>query len=119
MLQHPLLMFVTGSGQTGWTLLPADANADPVRIDAPARLRAGSSTLLLEACTAGLGVARLPLALGEPARAAGALQTLLPGWQARPVPVHAVFPSSRLLSPAVRAFIDHSAAEFEPSPGGA
>lgn len=116
LVQHPLLMFATGSGQTGWWLRPADGTGSEQRFDAAARVRCGSSTLLLEACAAGLGIARLPLALAAPARAAGRLLPVLPGWQPRPVPVHAVFPSRRLLAPPVRAFIEHAVAAMASSP---
>lgn len=109
--QHALLMFTTGSGRSGWALRPAGAAGPEQRIDGTARLRSGSNTLLLESCSAGLGIARLPRALGEPAVAAGRLQPVLPGWEAKPAPVSAVFPSNRLLSPTVRAFIDLALAQ--------
>ena len=37
---------------------------------------------------------------------------LLPGWARAPVPVHAVFPSSRYLTPKLRAFIDLAMGRF-------
>lgn len=57
---------------------------------------------------AGLGVARLPLIIAAGAVQAGQLAQVLAGWSAKSAPVHAVFPSSRYLSPKVRAFIDHA-----------
>lgn len=113
---HELLMFSTGSGRSGWTLLPPPDQAGPAhRIERQGRVRTDSIGLLLEACRAGLGIARLPLAtaLAEPE---GALVPVLPQWTPQPVPVHAVFPSNRLMSPKVRAFVDHAVAEFEPAP---
>lgn len=115
--EHALLMFSTGSGRTEWTLLPPEPGAAVERIErrtgAPVRVRAGSISLLLQACLAGLGVARLPLHTVQ-AHAAGLLQPVLPAWTPQPVPVHAVFPSNRFVAPKVRAFIDHAVAAFDP-----
>jgi LysR family transcriptional regulator, regulator for bpeEF and oprC len=115
--EHTLLMFSTGSGRTEWTLLPPEPGAAVERIErrggAPTRVRAGSISLLLQACLAGLGVARLPLHTVQ-AHAAGALAPVLPAWTPQPVPVHAVFPSNRFVAPKVRAFIDHAVAAFDP-----
>jgi len=48
------------------------------------------------------------------ARGAGdALVRVLPDWAPAAVPVHAVFPSNRYLTPKVRAFVDHAAAAFD------
>jgi DNA-binding transcriptional LysR family regulator len=38
--------------------------------------------------------------------ASGALVRVLPDWSPPAIPVHALFPSSRYLTPKVRAFID-------------
>jgi LysR family transcriptional regulator, regulator for bpeEF and oprC len=118
--EHTLLMFSTGSGRTEWTLLPHAPGGAVERIErrggAPARVRAGSISLLLDTCRAGLGIARLPLHTVQ-AHAAAELVPVLPAWTPQPVPVHAVFPSSRFIAPKVRAFIDHAVAHFEPPVG--
>ena len=117
--EHALLMFATGSGRTEWTLLPAGADAPAERIErrsgAAPRVRAGSISLLLQACVDGLGIARLPLHTAQ-AHGSDRLQPVLPGWTPQPVPVHAVFPSRRFVAPKVRAFIDQAVAAFEPPP---
>lgn len=64
-----------------------------------------------DAAVAGLGVAQLPEIVARGARP-GALQRLLTDWSIDPVPVSAVFASSRYLAPKVRAFIDHAAESF-------
>jgi DNA-binding transcriptional LysR family regulator len=109
--RHALLLFSTGSGRTDWTLLPAGGGAAE-HIRGPGRVRSSSITLLLQACLAGLGIARLPLQLAA-CQPAGRLQPVLPGWTPQTAVVSAVFPSNRFLSPKVRAFIDHAAAELE------
>jgi DNA-binding transcriptional LysR family regulator len=118
--EHTLLMFSTGSGRTEWTLLPPEPGGMAERIErrsgASARVRAGSISLLLDTCRAGLGIARLPLHTVQ-AHATAELVPVLPAWTPQPVPVHAVFPSSRFIPPKVRAFIDHAVAHFEPPVG--
>ncbi len=113
---HALLMFATGSGRTDWTLLPPEPGAAVQRIErrggAPARVRANSISLLLQACLAGLGIARLPLHTVQ-AHAASLLVPVLPMWTPQPVPVHAVFPGHRFIAPKVRAFIDHAVEAFD------
>jgi LysR family transcriptional regulator, regulator for bpeEF and oprC len=114
--EHTLLMFSTGTGRSGWTLLPTQPEAGEgkaERIEKKGRVRSGSISLLLQTCLAGLGIARLPVHTVQ-AHAAGTLQAVLPGWVPQPAPVHAVFPSNRFLAPKVRAFIDHALAEFDP-----
>jgi DNA-binding transcriptional LysR family regulator len=115
--EHPLLMFSTGTGRSAWTLLPPEPGAPVERIErrgsAGPRVRAGSVSLLLQACVAGLGVARLPLAAAQ-LLPPGTLQPVLPDWTPEPVPVHAVFPGHRFMAPKLRAFVDHAVAHFEP-----
>jgi DNA-binding transcriptional LysR family regulator len=116
---HSLLMFATGSGRTEWTLLPPEPGAAVQRIErrggTPTRVRATSISLLLHACLAGLGIARLPLHTVQ-AHAVGLLMPVPPMWTPQPAPVHAVFPGHRFIAPKVRAFIDHAVAAFESSP---
>jgi DNA-binding transcriptional LysR family regulator len=47
--------------------------------------------------------------------AARRLVDVLPEWTRPDAPVHAVFPSSRLLTPKVRAFVDLAKVSFEAS----
>ena len=65
-----------------------------------------------DAAIRGLGIAQLPLAIASEAVAAGTLRRVLPDWEPLAVPVHAVFPSTRYLTPKVRVFIDLAAAAF-------
>lgn len=54
----------------------------------------------------GLGIVQLPRYMAEPHVAQGALVRVLPGWAGSPVPVHAVFASTRYMDPKVRGFVD-------------
>lgn len=60
---------------------------------------------LLAAAVAGLGVARVPDAIVSPEVRAGLLTRVLAQWEDE-VPVWAVYPPGRHLSPKVRTFVD-------------
>lgn len=106
--QHDLLLFTAGSHRSSWTLHDGGAST---RVTGNGRLRLNNSLGVCDAAVAGLGIAHLPLIVAQPWLANGALVRVLPAWQGEPVPVHAVFPSSRYLAPKVRAFIDHALAD--------
>ena len=105
MAAHALLMFVTASQRSNWSLHRGDERHS---VPGPPALRSTSSFLLRDAAIAGLGIARLPLVVLQPDEKRR-LRPLLTDWQLPPTPVHAVFPSNRLLAPTVRSFIDHAA----------
>jgi LysR family transcriptional regulator, regulator for bpeEF and oprC len=68
----------------------------------------------VRACAAqGLGIALLPHFQARPLVACRALKSVLPGWARTPVPVHALFASSRYLSPKVRGFVDLATRDFD------
>ena len=54
----------------------------------------------------GLGIAQLPQYMAEPHVVEGELVRVLPPWACIPVPVHAVFASTRYMDPKVRGFVD-------------
>lgn len=61
----------------------------------------------------GIGIAQLAYYVVMDQIASGALDIILPDWTLPSGIVHAVFPSRRGLSPAIRSFIDFLAAEFQ------
>ncbi len=101
--QHDLLMFTAGSHASGWRL---SRGPEQHRVDAPARLRINNSFSVRDAAIEGLGIAQLPLLVANESVASGALVRVLPDWSPPAIPIHALFPSSRYLTPKVRAFID-------------
>lgn len=79
------------------------------RIAAGGVLRSNSADILRTAALSGLGIALLPSwAVGDDLRS-GALTRILPGCEPPPSEVYAVYPSNRLMSAKVRAFVDHLA----------
>jgi DNA-binding transcriptional LysR family regulator len=109
--QHELLVFSGGAHRQSWHLA-RDGREE--RIDPRARLRINNSLAVRDAAASALGIAQLPLVVAAPLVATGGLVAVLPEWSPPRVPVNAVFPSTRYLTPKVRAFVDHAAAEFEP-----
>jgi DNA-binding transcriptional LysR family regulator len=108
--RHDLLRFSGGSHRQGWTLA---CGGDLRKVDAAGRLRINNSFAVRDAAALGLGIAQLPVAVAQEALRAGTLVRVLPEWSPRAVPVHAVFPGTRYLTPKVRAFIDHAVDAFE------
>ena len=108
---HALLYFSAGSHRQGWRLLHANQE---LRVDVAARLRVNNSFAVRDAAVSGLGIALLANVVAAGSVANGRLQRVLPEWAPAPVPVHALFPSARYLTPKVRAFIDHAVSAFEP-----
>jgi DNA-binding transcriptional LysR family regulator len=106
--RHELLIFRAGSHR-GWRLARGD---EVVRVGAGARLSVNNSFAVRDAAIAGLGIAQLPLVIAGDSVSAGALTRVLTDWQPSPVPVHALYPSARYLTPKVRAFIDHALEVF-------
>lgn len=107
--QHELLVFSAGGHRAGWRL---ERGAEKRRIDAAARLRINNSFAVRDAALQGLGIAQLPLVVARSAPASTSLASVLPDWRPPAVPVHALFPSSRYLTPKVRAFIDLAVEAF-------
>lgn len=113
--QHDLLVFTAGSHRVGWRLA---RGSETRRIEAPARLRINNSFAVRDAAIRGLGIAQLPALVADAALASTQLTRVLPDWHPPAVPVHALFPSNRYLTPKVRAFIDHAVQAFSAEAAG-
>lgn len=101
---HALIDNAPATSNAGWQLTHDDGRKHSVT--ARFRLAANDALLLRELAATGAGIVALPVFVAEPAVSAGTLQPILPGWATRRVEVHAVFPSHKSLSPALRAFVD-------------
>ena len=106
--KRDLIMF-TGGASRILTLRKGDAR---VEIEVSPRLAVNNNGLARQFVAEGFGIGQLPRFMALPFVKAGRLQVVLDGWSRAPVPVHAVYASSRFLAPKVRAFIDHASAEF-------
>lgn len=106
--RHSLIMFAP-RGKPKWTLIRGQ---DSQRIARTPRIAVNSNVAARDIACNGLGVALLPLKDAARFVERGELRQILPDWSGTPVPIHAVYASSRYLSPKVRAFIDLAAANF-------
>jgi DNA-binding transcriptional LysR family regulator len=102
LIGHDLIMFVAKSAPA-WRL---ECNGERVDIEARARLIVNNHVGARDATVDGLGISLLPRFQAAPYAKDGKLIEVLTGWTRPPAPVHALFASSRYLTPKVRAFID-------------
>lgn len=107
------IAFSAGPQRARWIL---ERGSERAAVPVGARFAVNDFELLHAAATGGLGAAMLPVYRCLADLRAGRLERLLPGWSSPAVPIHAVYPSTRHLSPKVRAFLDHLGAAMTPPP---
>jgi len=100
--QHEILI-VGARRDAQWSLVNGMARRT---ISLEGRLTAPSPIIVHEAALEGVGVARLPSWLVEDDLREGRLVAVLDDWTPPSLELHAVMPSSRLVTPALRAFVD-------------
>jgi DNA-binding transcriptional LysR family regulator len=106
----PMLASHDSADELEWHLEAEDGRTHVIK-GAP-RLGCADMAAVRAAAIAGLGIAHLPDHLCRNALKDGRLVHLLPDWRGVPGIVHLVFTTRRGLPPAVRALIDHLAANF-------
>lgn len=102
--RHQILEHAADLERRSWELV--SPQGETVRAEHTPRLVCFDFVLLRAAVLAGLGIALLPESVVREDLRGGALQRVLPGWNAPQGILHVVFPSRRGMLPAVRAFID-------------
>jgi DNA-binding transcriptional LysR family regulator len=107
------VVFGAGPDRTTWRL-HRGGKTTAVQVDA--RLVVNDFDILFEAALAGLGIAVLPIFRCAEALRAKKLRRVLPEWCSAETPLHAVYPSTRHLSPKVKAFVDHLREQMVPPP---
>lgn len=107
----PCLVYTADRDMT-WTL-ECEGEQRSVALRGP--MVANSGRALVDAAASGLGVAFVPDFHCARRLAAGELVRVLPHWQGE-LPIHAIYPSARLVPLKVRAFIDHLAAALRDPP---
>ncbi len=88
-----------------WRLIKEN---DTQEIQVKSRYETTDALTLAQVAIAGQGIAELPSFVASDPMKAGDLVRVLPDYYIREVPIHAVYPSYRGLSPAVRAFLEIS-----------
>jgi len=107
------VVFSGTSDPTNWTLR---GDGETVTTRVSARLTVNDFEVVRQVAVAGGGIALLPLSLCCDDLRAGRLVRVLPDWCSPAAPIHAVYPSTRHLSPKVSAFLDHLQAVMSPPP---
>lgn len=114
---HPLALLHPGPGPKPSLSLTSSETAEVLSLAVEPRLVCMNPWLPLQASLVSDIVVVLPDIVAKQPLAAGKLETVLPGWFDRQVPINIVFPSRRLLRPAVRSFIDLAIEMIPPSLG--
>jgi DNA-binding transcriptional LysR family regulator len=105
-----ILSMLDEPGLQRWELFDADGR--PARVEFEPRMAVKDFPLLKRLALDGLGIALLPETVCAEALQRGHLRQVLPGWDLPLGICHATFASRRGMLPALRALIDHLAAEF-------
>lgn len=111
--QLPALVFGAARQRDQW-VLERGSETETVRLRA--RFVANDFEILRQATLSGLGIAILPIARIAADLREHRLVRALPGWRQPAVPLSAVYPSARLLSPKVRVLLDFLKERLTPPP---
>jgi DNA-binding transcriptional LysR family regulator len=106
-------VFGAGADRSSWKL---HRDGKVLSVNVRARFTVNDFDFLDEAARSGLGVAMLPVFRCIDAIRTKRLKRVLPEWRSPEIPLHAVYPSTRHLSPKVRAFLDHLRDRMTPAP---
>src|SRR5262249_34579653 len=101
---HDCLLFGAGSNTV---TLRLEKNGTPVQAAVHARALVSDFGIVYGMAIAGLGIALLPAFRCVEDLRAHRLERVLREWEAPATPIHLIYPSTRHLSPKVKAFIDH------------
>jgi DNA-binding transcriptional LysR family regulator len=100
---HDTIQFGSSSGLSDWHFL--DASED-IRINYAPRFSTNSSDAAIQHAEDGGGLTRVMAYQAAASLRDGKLKVVLQKFELPPLPIHIVYPTSRLLSAKVRAFID-------------
>ncbi|MCA9554053.1 MAG: LysR family transcriptional regulator [Myxococcales bacterium] len=102
-----------GAATRAWVL---SQGAKTRKVDVKGRLVVNDFDFIDDAVLSGLGIAMVPAFRCIEHLRAKRLVRVLPQWCSPEIPLHAVYPSTRYLSPKVTAFIEHLRAHMTPPP---
>ena len=102
---HNCIVYTEGATQNLWELLGPEGATAFVRV--AGNLQTNSSEAIRAAALSGMGVCHAPNWLLAGELASGEIMELLPRWQGRPIPIHAVYPTHRRHLAKINAFVAH------------
>jgi DNA-binding transcriptional LysR family regulator len=107
--QHACISFGAGATPNVWTLFSDDGR---VEVRVTPRVVVNDLEMARNVAVAGLGIASLSEFVCRDDLREGRLQVVLPDWCSTSVPLQAVYPTARHMSPKLAAFLDHLRARF-------
>lgn len=107
--QHRLVQYGWPTVGQRWQLTGPEGET---ALEVTAAFCVNNGDVLKAAVRAGLGIALLPTFLCGDELRSGALARVLPGYEGRPIALHALWPESRLMPSRLRRFIDFLAERF-------
>jgi DNA-binding transcriptional LysR family regulator len=107
------VVFGAGPDRSSWKL---HKSGKTLTVNVKTRLTVNDFDFLEQAAKAGLGIAMLPVFRCIAPLRKKRLRRVLPTWCSPATPLHAVYPSTRHLSPKVKAFVDHLRDQMTPPP---
>lgn len=107
--EHDCVIYTRLATGRRWHFVGRDG---PVQVDVHGRFSADNSEAVREAVIGGAGIAVLPVWVFRDEIDRGLVRLILEAFEPTPLPIHAVYPSRRLLPAKVRAMIDFLAGEF-------
>ncbi len=113
LVEHDCLLFGAGSTTVHLRLEGGDA---PVDVAVRARMLVSDMDIIHSAAIAGVGIALLPAFRCVEDLRAHRFERVLRDWSAPSTPVHVVYPTARLLSAKVKAFVEHLQKRMTPPP---
>lgn len=111
--EHECILYTRLATGRNW---PFDGPDGPIRVDVSGRFRADNSEAVREAVLGGAGIAVVPVWLLTDEIERGRVRIILEAFEPTRLPIHAVYPSRRLVAAKVRAMIDFLAARYATTP---
>ena len=106
---HDCIVYTRLSTGNRWIF---EGEAGPITVEVEGRYRADNSEAVREGVISGLGIAVIPSFAFTEEIDSGKIKVLLKKYEPRRLPMHAVYPSRRIVSLKVRAMIDYLSHEF-------
>jgi DNA-binding transcriptional LysR family regulator len=107
------VVFAGGAHRASWEL---HRDGEVLTVNVRPRILVNDFRFIEEATAADLGLALVPVFRCIDALREKRLVRVLPGWCTTDIPLHAVYPSTRHLTPKVKAFVEHVRDHMSPPP---
>jgi DNA-binding transcriptional LysR family regulator len=107
---------VVSTGLATGNQWPFDSPEGPIAVRVSGRFLVDSSEGVREGVLGGLGIGLVPIWIVKEEVELGTVEIILEEFEPKRLPIHAIYPSRRLISPKVRAMVDFLAEEFASDP---